>query len=81
MQGSSAACSDDLRGCVCGGTAGALSWGVEREPLQKMRTGALLIAGGIALLAGTSLPVLCRGSQASGSRDKQKKKLLAGSRF
>lgn len=50
-----------------------------------MQTGALHIAGGIALLAGASLPVLCSESQASGSRDGQKKKiikkkLLAGSR-
>lgn len=59
-----------------------MSWSTEREPLQKDADRRLHITGGIALLAGASLPVLCSESQAGSSRDRQKKKKLhAGSRF
>lgn len=60
-----------------------LRWSTEREPLQEDADKRLHITGGIALLAGASLSVLCSESQAEGSRDrpKKKKKLRAGSRF
>lgn len=51
-----------------------MRWSTEREPLQEDADKRLHITGGIALLAGASLSVLCSESQAEGSRDRPKKK-------